>query len=187
MVTQRSAKPCTPVQFRSRPPLILFARHALLTRTCLDIGGRLRPTLFRGSSVVEQPAVNRLVVGSNPTRGATFLNEFQGARRPVRHPLVARGRAGRAVSCTCNSAVPLNSRSAALPRNFSAGGNLLDARALKFVCPVRFERRRWVRGDRARQRLGSSRAARSALSPRFPRMPPLPAEVVLCPRAKSFP
>ena len=28
---------------------------------------------IRGSSVVEQPAVNRLVVGSNPTRGATFL------------------------------------------------------------------------------------------------------------------
>ena len=27
--------------------------------------------LFRGSSVVEQPTVNRLVVGSNPTRGAT--------------------------------------------------------------------------------------------------------------------
>ena len=26
---------------------------------------------FRGSSVVEQPAVNRLVVGSNPTRGAS--------------------------------------------------------------------------------------------------------------------
>ncbi len=26
--------------------------------------------LIRGSSVVEQPAVNRLVVGSNPTRGA---------------------------------------------------------------------------------------------------------------------
>ena len=25
---------------------------------------------IRGSSVVEQPAVNRLVVGSNPTRGA---------------------------------------------------------------------------------------------------------------------
>ena len=29
-------------------------------------------TAFRGSSVVEQPAVNRLVVGSNPTRGARF-------------------------------------------------------------------------------------------------------------------
>src|SRR5690606_25825135 len=27
--------------------------------------------MFRGSSVVEQPTVNRLVVGSNPTRGAT--------------------------------------------------------------------------------------------------------------------
>ena len=29
------------------------------------------PKAFRGSSMVEQPAVNRLVVGSNPTRGAS--------------------------------------------------------------------------------------------------------------------
>ncbi len=29
--------------------------------------------IFRGSSVVERPAVNRLAVGSNPTRGANFL------------------------------------------------------------------------------------------------------------------
>ncbi len=28
--------------------------------------------LFPGSSVVEQPAVNRLVAGSNPARGAKF-------------------------------------------------------------------------------------------------------------------
>src|SRR5262252_1708714 len=33
------------------------------------------PWLFRGSSAVEQPAVNRLVVGSNPTRGAS---DFKG-------------------------------------------------------------------------------------------------------------
>ncbi len=31
-----------------------------------------RSGLFRGSSVVERSAVNRLVVGSNPTRGANF-------------------------------------------------------------------------------------------------------------------
>ena len=31
--------------------------------------------MFRGSSVVEQPTVNRLVVGSNPTRGATRGNK----------------------------------------------------------------------------------------------------------------
>ena len=30
--------------------------------------------IFRGSSTAEQPTVNRLVVGSNPTRGAK-LNE----------------------------------------------------------------------------------------------------------------
>lgn len=34
---------------------------------------RTRPALFLGSSVVEQPAVNRLVAGSNPARGATRL------------------------------------------------------------------------------------------------------------------
>ena len=36
----------------------------------------IRPLLramFRGSSAVEQPTVNRLVVGSIPTRGATLL------------------------------------------------------------------------------------------------------------------
>ena len=32
--------------------------------------------LIRGSSAVEQPAVNRLVVGSNPTRGAIFFNHL---------------------------------------------------------------------------------------------------------------
>ncbi len=34
------------------------------------IFGRMRRVLFPDSSVVEQPAVNRRVVGSNPTRGA---------------------------------------------------------------------------------------------------------------------
>ena len=37
-----------------------------------DSGFGLQRFLFRDSSAVEQPAVNRLVVGSNPTRGATF-------------------------------------------------------------------------------------------------------------------
>ncbi len=32
--------------------------------------------LFPGSSVVEQPAVNRLVAGSNPARGATKIKDF---------------------------------------------------------------------------------------------------------------
>jgi hypothetical protein len=32
--------------------------------------------LFLGSSVVEQPAVNRLVAGSNPARGAKYLNRL---------------------------------------------------------------------------------------------------------------
>ena len=38
--------------------------------SCYDASDAL--WLFRGSSAVEQPAVNRLVVGSNPTRGANF-------------------------------------------------------------------------------------------------------------------
>src|SRR5205085_2906577 len=33
--------------------------------------------MFRGSSVVEQPAVNRLVVGSNPTRGAIYTRRAE--------------------------------------------------------------------------------------------------------------
>jgi hypothetical protein len=33
--------------------------------------------LFLGSSVVEQPAVNRLVAGSNPARGAKHLNRLR--------------------------------------------------------------------------------------------------------------
>ena len=41
--------------------------------------------LIRGSSAVEQPAVNRLVVGSNPTRGAIFFNHLaETARRENR-------------------------------------------------------------------------------------------------------
>src|SRR6202050_423646 len=33
---------------------------------------------FPGSSVVEQPAVNRLVAGSNPARGANTINSLPG-------------------------------------------------------------------------------------------------------------
>ena len=38
--------------------------------------------LFPGSSVVEQPAVNRLVDGSNPSRGAIFLH-LKPSHRPL--------------------------------------------------------------------------------------------------------
>ena len=48
MVMQRTANPLISVQFRYRPPKLLF----------------------RLSSAVEQSAVNRLVVGSIPTVGA---------------------------------------------------------------------------------------------------------------------
>ena len=36
---------------------------------------------FPGSSVVEQPAVNRLVAGSNPARGANFFKDLEMALR----------------------------------------------------------------------------------------------------------
>ena len=39
--------------------------------------------MFRGSSVVEQPAVNRLVVGSNPTRGAISSSARSFVRRDL--------------------------------------------------------------------------------------------------------
>jgi hypothetical protein len=37
---------------------------------------RSNEPLFPGSSVVEQPAVNRLVAGSNPARGAKLFQEI---------------------------------------------------------------------------------------------------------------
>ena len=40
--------------------------------------------LFPGSSVVEQPAVNRLVAGSNPARGAKFFSNFASQLRSAR-------------------------------------------------------------------------------------------------------
>jgi hypothetical protein len=46
---------------------VLARRHAICYSPRLGV-----TLLIRGSSAVEQPAVNRLVVGSNPTHGATF-------------------------------------------------------------------------------------------------------------------
>jgi glycine/serine hydroxymethyltransferase len=88
VVTQRSAKPFTPVQFRAWPPI--FARENSADRCAAKAGAtrlaaspafkvgsallyalaRERAASFPGSSAVEQPAVNRLVAGSNPARGA---------------------------------------------------------------------------------------------------------------------
>ena len=39
-------------------------------------GFRRASRLFPGSSAVEQPAVNRLVAGSNPARGAKIINKL---------------------------------------------------------------------------------------------------------------
>src|SRR5262245_40287444 len=92
---QRPAKAWTSVRFRPRPPIL----GEILPSGRIDSGPLApcakqkfaldpwRPSrrlvrrhpepldvrLFRGSSAVEQPAVNRLVVGSNPTRGANHL------------------------------------------------------------------------------------------------------------------
>jgi hypothetical protein len=44
-------------------PALLYALHA-------------RQLLFPGSSAVEQPAVNRLVAGSNPARGAKYFHHL---------------------------------------------------------------------------------------------------------------
>src|SRR4029079_3721546 len=67
VVTQRTANPRTPVQFRAWPPT--FAGPSSFPK---QAGFVIAPLPFPGSSVVEQPAVNRLVAGSNPARGATF-------------------------------------------------------------------------------------------------------------------
>lgn len=95
VVTQRTANPYTPVRFRPWPPVhpseivapdpvtgrftSLFALRVLARAgyLCYRHGASRSNSkqdgLIRGSSAVEQPAVNRLVVGSNPTRGAIFL------------------------------------------------------------------------------------------------------------------
>jgi hypothetical protein len=62
-----------------QPSLLRSFGSANQTKACFQsrhgfvIGKRIRAraaALFPGSSVVEQPAVNRLVAGSNPARGA---------------------------------------------------------------------------------------------------------------------
>ena len=85
VVTQRSAKPFTPVQFRAWPPISTAGRcpSDRLPKRLRPLSKRGRlcymrtfiapSRLFPGSSAVEQPAVNRLVAGSNPARGAKHL------------------------------------------------------------------------------------------------------------------
>ena len=124
VVTQRSAKPFTPVQFRAWPPNLLqispvpspAAAHDLareqagadrrrgVTRLAAFKAGpallyalaREQVRSFPGSSAVEQPAVNRLVAGSNPARGAKFFKYSRragfdlGARQRDAPPAIAR-------------------------------------------------------------------------------------------------
>ena len=44
-----------------------------IARSAAQETGEMRSTLLLGSSTVEHSAVNRRVVGSNPTRGANIL------------------------------------------------------------------------------------------------------------------
>src|SRR4029078_6978346 len=73
-----------------------------LARTGAFCDGERLPafcTAFRGSSVVERPTVNRMVVGSNPTRGASkkrhqsqnTIFPVLTARRPRSQPNSCRG------------------------------------------------------------------------------------------------
>ena len=101
----RTAKPCIQVQFRAwprqnfsegwphQPPRATTGRPAQAKprRTprnfrrfaafkagpALLYALRAREVLFPGSSAVEQPAVNRLVAGSNPARGANKINNLR--------------------------------------------------------------------------------------------------------------
>jgi hypothetical protein len=65
-------------------------KAALQSRKGFAIGSHVHTSrLFPGSSVVEQPAVNRLVAGSNPARGATFISQiscsrYRGLKRPAK-------------------------------------------------------------------------------------------------------
>ena len=49
------------------------------SRFAKQAGFVIAPLSFPGSSVVEQPAVNRLVAGSNPARGANIFNDLDEA------------------------------------------------------------------------------------------------------------
>ena len=72
-MTQRPAKPCTPVRFRAWPPNLCKASNFIFAfRPSSDIS--LCSVLIPCSSVVEQTAVNRSVAGSSPARGATTQN-----------------------------------------------------------------------------------------------------------------
>src|SRR5262249_45729679 len=65
-----------------------------LTATIARVGS---PSLsFPGSSMVEHPAVNRVVVGSSPTRGATAASRLGLPVDPTRLRHVERGRRGAA-------------------------------------------------------------------------------------------
>ena len=84
VVTQRTANPRTPVQFWAWPPNSQrFAAAHFRRKPSPGAGSSvnrsprtLRGSVFRGSSVVERPTVNRMVVGSNPTRGASISSQI---------------------------------------------------------------------------------------------------------------
>ena len=85
VVTQRTANPRTPVQFRAWPPPAFAGPSSFPKQVGFVIGPLPLFGVFPGSSVVEQPAVNRLVAGSNPARGATSSGACRNRRRTTRH------------------------------------------------------------------------------------------------------
>jgi hypothetical protein len=61
---------------------------------------RARQLLFPGSSAVEQPAVNRLVAGSNPARGAKLSQALNAETRTDKKPQKVPVATPMATTCT---------------------------------------------------------------------------------------
>lgn len=80
--------------------------------------------LFPGSSVVEQPAVNRLVAGSNPARGANNLNFLQGFQLNLGAGLARLGQGQRAPSF---AGIALLSSACSLPDRQAIAVRITDA------------------------------------------------------------
>lgn len=111
-------------------------------------------TLFRGSSAVEHPTVNRMVVGSNPTRGATSDHQktTQKIGNTAHFPILA-VRAGSAHDLchrTCHESRHIAADAAILlalttaARDCPPGVTIVDGEALRVVsCAMMACRPQW--------------------------------------------
>ena len=86
VVTQRPAKPCTPVRFRAWPPKPFQVFHlGVCAKLCyIPVARGYSPV----AQLVEQTAVNRSVAGSSPARGATFSPPQKAAETSVSRPFL---------------------------------------------------------------------------------------------------